>query len=77
MPKKANVVYKFRRPSGSPQAQPSRAMSEALERLSESEELRHFAAKANAQNRSVVVEVFHSSEGHPILIHLGTVGNGV
>jgi len=48
-------------------------MTEALQRLSEAEEMRDFTAKAHAQNRNVVVEVFHSADGHPLLIHTATV----
>ncbi|HYG99023.1 MAG TPA: hypothetical protein VD837_07815 [Terriglobales bacterium] len=35
---RSQVVFKFRRPAGSLKKQPSRAMTEALERLSESDE---------------------------------------
>jgi hypothetical protein len=35
-----NVVFKFRRPSGSRRQEPSAAMIEALRRLGESEELK-------------------------------------
>jgi CTP:molybdopterin cytidylyltransferase MocA len=30
-------------------------------------------AEARARGRKVVVEVFHSAAGHPILIHFGAV----
>jgi hypothetical protein len=49
-------------------------MTEALQRLSESEEMRDFTANSRANNRTVVVEVFHSAEdGHPLLIHTAAV----
>lgn len=49
-------------------------MTEALERLSESEEMREFSEKSKAHHRVVVVEVFHSGEdGHPLLIHTAAV----
>ncbi len=68
---KSNVVFRFRRPAGVPKKPPSRAMTEALMRLSESEEMREFTAKSMAQSRTVIVEVFHSGEdGHPLLIHI-------
>ena len=67
------VVFKFSRPAGAPKKPPSAAMTEALQRLSEAEEMRDFTAKAHAQNRNVVVEVFHSADGHPLLIHVATV----
>ena len=69
----SGIVLKFRRPSGAPKKPPSRAMTEALQRLSEADEVRNFTAKAHAQNRTVVLEVFHSREGHPLLIHTAAV----
>lgn len=71
---KPEVVFKFRRPSGMAKKPPSRAMAEALRRLSEADEMRLFVANARAQHRTVVVEVFHASEdGHPLLIHTAAV----
>jgi hypothetical protein len=69
----SGIVLKFRRPSGTPKEPPSRAMTEALQRLSEADEMQTFTAKAHAQNRTVVLEVFHSREGHPLLIHTAAV----
>jgi hypothetical protein len=66
---KPGVVFKFRRPAGVPKKPPSRAMTEALQRLSESDEMQDFLSEAKAQSRTVVVEVFHSREGRPLLIH--------
>jgi len=66
---KPGIVFMFRRPSSAPRRQPSKAMTEALRRLAESEEMRPFVADARAQRRDVVVEVFHASDGHPLLIH--------
>ena len=63
------IIFRFRRPSSIPRRQPSRAMTEALRHLAESEEMTPFIAAARAQRRNVVVEVFHSSDGHPLLIH--------
>jgi hypothetical protein len=68
-----NVELKFSRPSGAPARQPSKAMAEALQRLSESDEMQTLVAEARAYGRKVVVHVFHSAEGHPILIHLKAV----
>jgi hypothetical protein len=46
-------------------------MTDALRRLSETEEMAAFIANAHAQHRHVVVEVFHSAaDGHPLLIHM-------
>ena len=68
-----NVELKFSRPSGAPARQPSKAMAEALQRLSESDEMQTLVAEARAYGRKVVVHVFHSADGHPILIHLAAV----
>jgi len=67
---KPGVLFKFRRPSSNPRRHPSRAMTEALRHLAESDEMRPFIADARAQQRNVVVEVFHSRDGHPLLIHI-------
>jgi CTP:molybdopterin cytidylyltransferase MocA len=48
-------------------------MTAALHTLSESTEMRSLVAEAQAHGRKVVVQVFHSAEGHPILIHLGAL----
>jgi len=63
------IVFRFRRPSSVPRRQPSDAMREALRHLAESGEMREFIAAAQAQRRTVVVEVFHGSDGRPLLIH--------
>jgi hypothetical protein len=69
----SGIVLKFRRPAGANKKEPSAAMTEALQRLSEADEMQNFAAKAKAQNRTVVFEVFHSAEGHPLLIHTAAI----
>jgi hypothetical protein len=66
---KPGILFRFRRPSSTPKQHPSKAMTEALRHLAESEEMRPFVADACARRRIVVVEVFHSSDGHPLLIH--------
>jgi len=75
------IVFRFRRPSSVPRRQPSEAMRKALRCLAESDEMQPFVADARAQRRNVVVEVFHSSDGHPLLIHIaapsGRQGKGV
>ena len=73
----SGIVLKFRRPSGPPKNLPSRAMTEALQRLSEAEEMRGFVAEAKAQRRTVIVEVFHSRDGRPLLIHTAAVSRKV
>jgi len=64
------IVFRFRRPSSVPRRHPSKAMTEALRRLAESEEMQPFVSDAQARCRNVVVEVFHCRDGHPLLIHI-------
>jgi len=69
---KPGILFRFRRPSGVPRRHPSKAMTEALRHLAESEEMQPFISDARARRRNVVVEVFHSSDGRPLLIHTTT-----
>jgi hypothetical protein len=64
-----NIVYKFRRPSDTPSRKPSEAMTQALRQFARSDEMQAFVSNARKQRRKVVVEVFHASDGHPLLIH--------
>ena len=68
-----DVVLKFSRPSTASTPKPSRAMAEALQRLSEADETQNLVREARAQGRKVLVQVFHSADGCPLLIHLGVV----
>lgn len=70
---KSGIIFRFRRPSSVPRRQPSEAMRKALRHLAESEEMRQFAADARARRRDIVLEVFHSHDGHPLLIHVAAV----
>ena len=65
-----NVVFKFRRPSGSRQQEASTAMTEALRCLGESEEMKSLIAQATKSGTSVAIEVFQSRDGQPLLIHI-------
>ena len=67
------IVFKFRRPSGSPGRKPSEAMTQAMRQFAATDEMQAFVAKARSRRRKVVVEVFHSSDGHPLLIHTAVV----
>lgn len=67
---KPGILFRFRRPRSVPRRQPSEAMTQALRHLTKSEEMRSFVAETRARNRNVVVEVFHASDGHPLLIHI-------
>ena len=69
------IVFKFRRPSGTPSRKPSAAMAQALRQFTRSDEMREFVADARKQRRKVVVEVFHASDGHPLLIHTAFLPN--
>jgi hypothetical protein len=64
-----NVIFKFRRPSGSDQQVPSEAMTDALRRLSETAEMQPLIAQARKVGKSVAVEVFQNRNGEPLLIH--------
>ena len=66
---KSGIIFRFRRPSSIPRQHPSAAMTQALRHLADSDEMRPFVADARARRRNVVVEVFHSRDGHPLLIH--------
>ncbi len=44
-------------------------MQDALRRLSQAEEMRPLLRKAPAAGREVVIEVFHSKDGQPLLMH--------
>ncbi len=77
MPDSSDVLFKFSQPNGSPARRPSQAMADALQRLSEADEMRSLVTAAQAQGRKVVVEVYHSAAGHPILIHLGAVSRKI
>jgi hypothetical protein len=69
---KPGIVFRFRRSKNTAGRQPSRALAEALRHLAESEEMQPLIDDALARRRDVVVEVFHSSDGHPLLIHTTT-----
>jgi hypothetical protein len=64
------ITFRFRRSKNTAGRNPSRAMTEALRHLAESEEMKPFVSSAHAIRRDVVLEVFHSSDGHPLLIHI-------
>ena len=73
MPNSPDVLFKFSQPSGVPAKKPSASMTAALRNLSEATELRSLVAEAQAQGRKLVVQVYHSAEGRPFLIHLKAV----
>ena len=65
------VIVRFKRPSGSGAThEPSEAMSEALQRLSEAEEMQPLLDQASKCGKSVAIEVFQSRDGQPLLIHI-------
>jgi hypothetical protein len=68
-----NVVFKHSNPSGASVRKPSAALTAALRHLAEADEMKSLVTDAQVQGRKVVVQVFHSSAGHPILIHLAAV----
>lgn len=70
---KPGIVFRFRRSKDAQKRNPSRAMTEALRHLAESDEMQPFIADARTEKRTVAIEVFHSSDGHPLLIYLAAV----
>jgi hypothetical protein len=73
MPNSSDVQFKFSQPSGAPIKKPSASMTAALGKLGDSTEVRSLVADAQAHGRKLVVQVYHSSEGCPFLIHLKAV----
>ena len=69
MPTSPSVVFRYRRPSGSPAPEPSAAMTEALRQLSQAREMEPLLRKAQEAGREVVIDVFQSKDGQPLLIH--------
>ena len=67
---KPGIFFRFRRSKNASGQSPSRAMTEALRHLAESDEMRPFVSEAHAVRRDVVLEVFHSRDGHPLLVHI-------
>jgi uncharacterized protein (DUF2141 family) len=65
-----NVIFKFRQPTGSSEKEPSVALTEALRRLSEAEELTPLLAQARNSGGRVAIEVFRSHQDHHFLIHI-------
>jgi hypothetical protein len=65
----SGVLFEFCRPSGAPDREPSVAMTRALQALIESEEMQLFVAEAHLQQKTVVLEVFQSRDGRPLLIN--------
>jgi hypothetical protein len=48
-------------------------MTRALQSLSEADEMQQFFAEAHLQQKTVVLEVFQSRAGRPLLIHPNAV----
>lgn len=68
-----DVVFRFSCPSGATKLKPSKGMTDALRQLSESAELKPLVAGARASGRKVIVQVFSTSNGSPVLIHFAAV----
>lgn len=71
-----NVVITLHRPSGAPKKAPSPAMAEALEMLSQAEEMKVLIGNAREHRRKVNLQLFCSFEGHPVLLHFAVVQRG-
>jgi hypothetical protein len=68
-----NVLFKFTRPNNTPGRKPSRTLTDALRRLSETDELRQLRSDALNRDQRLEVHIYHSADGRPILIHFGTI----
>ena len=68
-----NVIFKFHRPSGSRQQEPSAALTDALRSLSQTPEMQPLLTKARTAGKSLAVELFQTRDGQPILIHFAKV----
>ena len=66
-------MFRLGVPAGAPARELSAAMTRALQALTESDEIQQFVAEAHAQRKDVVVEVFQSRSGRPLLIHPNAV----
>jgi hypothetical protein len=67
--KKPVVRFQFRRASGSPIRTPSTAMTVALQRLCEANEMQPLLSQSRSDGLEVLIEVFHRADGQPLLIH--------
>lgn len=67
---KPGIVFRFRGSKNIAGRNPSKKMTEALRCLAESDEMQPFLSEAHAVRRDVVLDVFHSRDGHPLLIHI-------
>ena len=65
-----NVVFRFHCPRGAERQTQSVAMTEALHRLGEAEEMQSLLAQARQSGKSVAIEVFQTRNGQPLLIHI-------
>ena len=70
------VQFRYRRPIGSRSRKPSTAMQAALHYLSRSREMKPLVESARRTGRAVVIDVFHGSNGQPLLIHPAVVSEG-
>lgn len=67
--KKPQIHFRFRRPKGQHISEPSRAMTDALHRLTQSDEMQPLMSKARSDGKEVLIEVFQGADGQPLLIH--------
>ena len=63
------VIFRFRGLADPTRFRPSDELHEALMLLSDAKELQPLFDKADEAGKLVAIEVFHSRDGQPILIH--------
>jgi hypothetical protein len=76
MDNQPEVRFRFRRPSGSRSRKPSTALQAALHYLSRAREMQPLIRRARETGRAVVIDVFHGSNGQPLLIHPALIPQG-
>jgi hypothetical protein len=63
------IHFRFHRPKEQ-RCPPSFPMVEALRQISLSDEIQPLLGRARADGREVLIEIFHSKGGEPMLIHI-------
>jgi hypothetical protein len=69
------IHFKLHRPSGERINPPSIELMEALQCLSKADEMQPLLSRARTGGRDIMIEVFHSADGQPLLIHTALYPN--
>ena len=63
------VIVRIRRASGTGRDLPSDALNQAMVSLADSEEMRPLLCEANAEGKTLAINVYQNRAGRPILVH--------